>query len=243
MVLRLNDAIAWEGHKAMAGHNWRLSPSDFAFLWEECKCCFYLKLVHDFPRPRSVMPKIFTVIDSEMKKCFSGKRTETIAPGLPAGTIQHGEKWVESAPIALQDRASQCHIRGKSDTVVAFDDGTYGVIDFKTSSTKEEHLPLYGRQLHAYAHALENAAPGRFALRPVRKLGLLVFGPETFSTDGNGRVSLVGPLRWMEIPRYEPGFFDFLKEVVSLLDQPSPPAPGAACDWCQYREASRRTGL
>ena len=46
---------------------WRLSPSDFAFLWEECKRCFYLKVVKEFYRPRSLMPKIFNVIDAQMK--------------------------------------------------------------------------------------------------------------------------------------------------------------------------------
>ena len=67
----------------MGGKTWRLSPSDFAFLWQECKRCFYLKNVVGFQRPRSIMPRIFNVIDAQMKDCFMKMRTEKIAPGMP----------------------------------------------------------------------------------------------------------------------------------------------------------------
>ena len=35
----------------MSNRAWKLSPSDFAFLWQECKRCFYLKNVTGFQRP------------------------------------------------------------------------------------------------------------------------------------------------------------------------------------------------
>lgn len=60
----------------MNNRNWKLSSSDFAFHWEECKRCFYLKIVKGFQRPRPTMPKIFNMIGSEMKKCFSGQRKQ-----------------------------------------------------------------------------------------------------------------------------------------------------------------------
>jgi len=130
----------------VTGRVWKLSPSDFAFLWEECKRCFYLKVVEGFQRPRSIMPKIFTIIDGQMKDCYSGKRSETIAPELPPGEVQFGENWVESKPITVPNHESTCFIRGKFDTVIGFDDGTYGVVDFKTSERKAEHIPLRFRQ-------------------------------------------------------------------------------------------------
>lgn len=30
--------------------NYKLSPSDFAFLYEECKRCYYLKVIHNISR-------------------------------------------------------------------------------------------------------------------------------------------------------------------------------------------------
>jgi hypothetical protein len=227
----------------MNAHNWKLSPSDFAFLWEECKRCFYLKIVSGFQRPRPIMPKIFTIIDSRMKSFYSGKRTEDIVTGMPPGTVEHGEKWVQSQPLNVPDRLSSCFIKGKFDTVVRFDDGTYGVIDFKTSERKAEHVPLYGRQLHAYAQALENSAPGKFSLAPITKLGLLVYEPKSYSQATDGEASLSGGLSWIEIPRKDDKFMEFLSEVLSVLEMPEPPGGSPTCEWCQYRDTSRRTKL
>lgn len=226
----------------MTAQNWKLSPSDFAFLWQECKRCFYLKVKRNFYRPRTVMPKVFTVIDAEMKKCFGGKRTETIAADMPGGVIQFGEHWVESKPIHLPNRSSTIFLRGKYDTVVNLDDQTYGVIDFKTASAKPEHLATYGRQLHGYAYALENPAPRAFGLSPVSRFGLLAFDPNNFANQiGSG--SLTGRLAWVEIPRDDHKFFQFLDEVVSLLELPEPPKGSAECEWCRYRNDSRKFGV
>ena len=226
----------------LAVRNWKLSPSDFAFLWEECKRCFYLKAAGNFPRPHGLMPKIFTVIDNEMKKALGGRRTETIAPGMPPGVVRFGEKWVESGPIRLPGRSSTCFVRGKYDTVVRFDDGSFGVIDFKTSSAKPGHLVLYARQLHSYAHALEHPAAGAFALGPVSRLGLLVFEPDAFA-GRDGAALLTGGLAWVEIQRDDRILFEFLGEVLDLLDRPTPPEPSPDCEWCQYRSDARRLAV
>ena len=228
------------------GHTWKLSPSDFAFLWEECKRCFYLKGVHRFNRPWSPMPKIFNKIDLTMKIYFTGKGTWVIAPDLPTGIVEHGEKWVESMPIELPGYTSKCIIRGKFDSVVKFVDGSYGVIDFKTSERKSEHIPLYTRQLHAYAYALENAAPKHLHLSPVSKPGFLCVEPEKMMNLGelaNGAYAYKAALTWMECPRNDEMFLDFLGEVLDILERPKPPEGSAACEWCQYRDTSRRVLL
>lgn len=227
----------------MAQHNWKLSPSDFAFLWEDCKRCFYLKIVSGFQRPRPIMPKIFGIIDNEMKAFFAGKRTGDFVTALPAGVVEYGEKWVESSPISISSHSSTCFVRGKFDTAIKFDDGTYGVVDFKTSERKAEHVPLYGRQLHAYALALENPAAGKLSLRPITRLGLLVFDPSSYSLAADGTSSLSGGLTWIEIPRDKTGFLGFLGEVLDVLEQPDPPGGTPSCQWCAYRDTSRRTRL
>lgn len=220
---------------------WKLSPSDFAFLWEECKRCFYLKVVKGFQRPRGAMPKIFTAIDRQMKEHFRGKSTADFAPALPPGLVSHSDEWVKSVSIGFQGRSSACFLRGILDTVIKFDEGGYAVIDFKTSQTKEEHIRLYGRQLHAYACALEHAAPGSLALQPIRKIGLLVFEPEAFSHRPGEEATLRGGLTWIEIPRDDEAFMSFLDEVLEVLEQPDPPPAAPGCEWCRYREVSRET--
>lgn len=232
-----------QGRSGVDGRAWKLSPSDFAFLWEECKRCFYLKVAKRFPRPRPIMPKIFNIIDGRMKECYSGRRSETIAPDLPPGLVRYGERWVESKRIVVPGHESACFIRGKFDTVIEFDDGTYGVVDFKTSERKAEHIPLYGRQLHAYAHALENPARGKFALNPISKLGLLVYEPSSYEHNTDATANLTGDLSWIEIVRDDEAFMDFLAEVLSVLESPEPPRGSPSCEWCRYRDTSRRTGL
>ena len=186
--------------------NWKLSPSDFAFLWEECHRCFYLKTVHKIRRPGG-MPGIFSKIDSMMKQFFADKTTGEIASELGPGAVAFGEKWVESDPISIPGRASSCTIRGKFDTVVKFEDGSYGVIDFKTSQARGRQHRLYARQLHSYAYALENPAPGKLNLAPVSRLGLLCVEPIEMLSLGDGSYAYRTEPTWIECPRDDQEFF------------------------------------
>ena len=226
----------------MPQKNWRLTPSDFAFLWEECRCCFYLKVARRVRRPRMAMPKIFTKIDSEMKDFYRGMRCESISPDLPHGVVEFSEKWVQSEVLTIPNQSDTCYIKGKFDSVFKFDDGSYGVVDFKTSSRSDAHIPLYSRQLHAYALALERPAPQRFGLNPVSKLGLLVFEPEAYRQGIDGRASLEGSLSWIGVERDDAAFLGFLSEVLDVLGHSDPPEPNLTCGWCKYRLESRAGG-
>lgn len=224
---------------------WKLSPSDFAFLWEECQRCFYLKVALDFPRPRAPMPTIFTVIDEQMRQSLHGRRTDGVALGMPPGVFEYGERWVESETISVQtpDAILRCFVQGRFDTVVRLDDGTYAVVDFKTTERSAEQIPLYARQLHAYAWALEHPKAGELGLGPVTRLGLLVFEPAKFSPTGEASVALSGGLTWIEVERDDGAFLGFLAEALSVLEKPAPPGGAPLCPWCVYRDAGRRTGL
>ena len=223
--------------------SWKLSPSDFAFLWEECKRCFYLKVTREFPRPRTPMPKVFNRIDSIMKDYFTGKTSAAIASVLPPGVVEYGEKWVESKLISLPNRRSTCFIRGKFDTVLRFENGSYGIVDFKTSESNSAHVPLYSRQLHAYAYALENPSSGKLHLAPISRLGLFCVEPVKMLDLHGGTSGYVTAVSWIECPRDNLAFLNFLGQVLEVLEQPEPPRANPTCPWCQYRDASRRTLL
>ena len=169
-----------------------------------------------------------------MKEALAKRHTCEIAPSLPAGVLEYGDRWVQSQRIAVPGSPSTCFIRGRLDGVIRFADGSYGVVDFKTAPTKDEHILLYARQLHAYAWALENPAAGALSLKPISKLGLLVFEPNNFARR-NGTCMLSGGLKWVEIPRHDAAFLQFLGEVLQVLEQPE--APGGS-----VRELSRLAG-
>jgi hypothetical protein len=218
---------------------YKLSPSDLTFLWDECPRCFYLKIVKGFNRPATAFPSIFSKIDKLMKGFFTAKPTSEITKDLPPGRVIFAEKWVNSKVLDIPGTSVGVYIRGKFDTLVEFDDGTYGVVDFKTSEPKASHVKFYGRQLHAYATALEQAAAGKLSLEPISRLGLLIVAPSNIFRTGDGGIAYGGEVTWLEIPRNDEAFMDFLQEVASLVGQPEPPDAHPKCGFCNYRQASR----
>ena len=212
----------------------KLSPSDFGFLYDECKKCFYLKVKHNFDRPRTPMPSIFTKIDSIMKNYFEGKSPKDITDSLPDGKVEFGDKWIQSKPFSDKKTGNKCFIKGKTDTVLGFNDKTYGVVDFKTTSVKESNIAKYSRQLHAYALALENAAEGKPSLSPVTKIGLFVVEPEKLMKNEKGEYLFKNAVSWQEIERSDEIFLEFLREVMTLLSENNLPSSGRYCTYCKY---------
>ena len=218
---------------------YKLTPSDLTFLWDECRRCFYLKVRRGFRRPGGPFPSIFGRIDSLMKAYFQDKPTGSLDSSLPPGVVQFGERWVQSQPILLPDQENSCYLLGKFDSALAFEDGTYGVVDFKTSQPRPHFIEFYGRQLHAYAYALEHPEAGKFMLGPVTRLGLFVVEPVDMGAASDGRLAYLGAVSWIEIPRDEQAFLGFLGEVLRVLDASEPPPAGEACAYCQYRQEAR----
>jgi hypothetical protein len=221
---------------------YKLSPSDLTFLWDECQRCFYLKVVHKFNRPTMAFPKIFTLIDQLMKDFFYELPAQEISQDLPPGKVAYSGKWVNSNPISFPHHEASCYIRGIFDTVLEFADGTYAIVDFKTTQPKAEHINFYTRQLHGYAYSLENPGPGNFSLKPISKMGLLCVEPVKMNRTKEGKLAYEGDVTWLECPKDDQEFLDFLDSILDVLDAPSPPPANPNCSFCSYREDSRSTG-
>jgi hypothetical protein len=211
----------------------KLAPSDLTFLWEECQRCFWLKARGVLKRPSAPFPKIFTRLDTQTKDFFFGKRTEEMSPGLRSGRIAFGDRWVRTAPLLVPGHVTSVALAGRIDTALAFDDGSYGIIDFKTSEPKAEHVHFYGRQLHAYALATEFPAPGALELRPITQIGLLCVEPVAM-VGLDGDVAYKGESSFLEIERDDDAFLAFLSQVHYLLENPEPPDPAPKCGFCRY---------
>lgn len=192
-----------------------------------------MKVVGGVPRPRTVFPKVFTLLDAQTKRFFEGKRTKEVASALPPGRVIHGERAVRSGRLLVSGQERAVLLAGRFDAAFRFDDGTFGLVDFKTALPRDDHVGLYGRQLHAYALAAENPAPGSLLLRPVTRLGLLCVEP-TAMVRHRGGVAYGGQPHWVDIPRDDDAFRAFLREVLSVLERTSPPLPSPACGFCDY---------
>jgi len=214
--------------------SYRLSPSDFAFLYEGCKRCFYLKVVNNITQPSTPLPSIFSKIAGLLKDYYAGKNTKELHADLPPGTVDYGEKNVQSKDIQFPNHKVACFIRGRFDIAIRFEDGTYGVVDFKTGHPNDEYVPLYSRQLHAYAYALENAAPRALALSPITKMGLVYFYPSRIEQNNIERLFYEAEIKWVEIQKDNERFLEFIEQVLGVLESPSPPASSPDCKWCKY---------
>jgi hypothetical protein len=221
----------------------KLSPSDLTFLWDECPRCFYLKYIHGINRPAAPFPAIFGAIDRLMKAQFAGRPASDLDPSLPPGLVSVTEQWIESVPVTLPGHTLSCFLRGKLDALIGFEDGSYGVVDFKTSEPKPAQIPFYSRQLHAYAYSLEHPAPGRLGLSPISILGLFVEAPHATLAATTSDISFHFRSTWMEVPLRIDGFLSFLNQVLALLELPEPPPAGEKCSYCQYRQHAREHGM
>jgi CRISPR/Cas system-associated exonuclease Cas4 (RecB family) len=211
----------------------KLSPSGLTFDWESCKRCYWLAARGVLKRPSGAFPRIFTVIDGLMKDHYFNVPTNEMAEGLPPGRVSVGDRWVRSCPIEVRGHETRIAIAGKIDTALSFADGSYGVIDYKTSQPRREHIDFYSRQLHAYALALEQPAEGALELSPISLLGLLCVEPVAMVALGDN-VALKGETTFLPIERDDQAFLTFLSQVLYVLERSEPPDPDPKCSYCKY---------
>ena len=219
-----------------------LSPSDLTFLWDGCKKCFYLKVKHNIVY-RGPFPGMFGRMGDLTSNYYLDKPASALSPELPAGIVKYREKWVKSVPISFPGTTTQFVIKGRFDAIMAFEDGSYGIVDYKTSEASEEKAAFYSRQLSAYAYALENPAPGALSISPITRLGLFMITPHRFEQLPSGEIAFITKTTWMDVPRDDEAFLAFLTEVVTLLDQPIPPDQAEDCGLCNYRKNYKEAGI
>jgi hypothetical protein len=206
---------------------YKISPSDFAYLYEECKLCYCLKIKHGIYQPSMPMPGVFSAINTRIQGNLVGKNLRELSKDLPEGKVISQEGWVESKVIPNTD----IYLKGKYDLLVEQPDKSYLVVDLKISQADESKIDKYKSQLFSYKYALENPRSGNPLT--VTRLGLLIFYPDQVTISA-GNVSLTFPPKWLEVPLDENGFLSFMKEIDELLKCPMPPE-SKSCKWCNYR--------
>jgi len=221
---------------------YQLSPSALTFAWDGCKRCFYLNVKHGISY-QGPFPGIFTRMGNLTSNFYLDQPARVISSSLPVGTVKFRELRVKSAPIDFAGTASKCFIKGRLDALIAFDNSTFGIIDYKPSDASEEQASFYSRQLSAYAYALENPAPLAAAYSPISRLGLFILTPARYENLPGGETAFVTRTTWVEIPRDDAAFLALLQEIVTLLDMPLPPPPGEDCSLCNYRREYRDAGI
>lgn len=209
---------------------YKLSPSDFAYLYEDCKLCYCLKVKHGIFQPSMPMPGVFSAINTRLQGNLVGKNLQSLSSTLPDGQVIIQEGWVDSVLVP----GTSVYIKGKYDLLVRNPDGTHTLVDLKLSQPGDDKIDKYKTQLTAYKFALEHPKVGE----PISatRLALLIFYPDTVAfTDGVAKLNF--PPTWLDVPIDMDGFFAFMKSIDTLLSGPLP-SESPTCKWCQYRHVA-----
>lgn len=217
----------------------KLAPSDFAFLWKECKRCYWLKYALPTPiyRPDRPMAKIFNAIDGGMQRFFRDRVLSDIDPSLPNVKVVGNNLTCISEAIQFEDLGIQLYVKGKADGVgqdLDAEEKSYAILDYKCSKPKPEHLVIYSAQLHSYAFGFSKPAEGSNEFKPISRIGLVVYEPKDFEVTRGIHANLSGEIVWQEIELNKKWFSSMLREVAELLSQPEPPDAGEGCEYCKY---------
>ncbi|HMS22991.1 MAG TPA: PD-(D/E)XK nuclease family protein [Candidatus Levybacteria bacterium] len=212
----------------MQDKKYKLSPSDFGYLWNDCKHCYYHKVKYGIASP-GIFPSMFGRINKLLQDSIMGNNLNSIHPELPSGIISIQEGFLRSIPIP---GATNCYIQGRFDILTRLDDGTYTVIDFKITPPDEEKLlDKYSSQLHAYKFALENPEKGD----PVQisKLGIVSVNPEEMRLEG-GKIIFTAVPRYHEVKTDMNTFYSLISDISKVLEGDKP-LPTESCGLCRYR--------
>ena len=211
----------------MSQQIYKLSPADFAYLWEECKFCYYQKV--KFGTSHSgTFPSMFGRINKILQNSIMGMNLRDILPDLPSGIITIQEGYMKSVVIP----GTNVFLSGRFDILTKLDDGTFAIIDFKITSPDEEKvLKKYTSQLHAYKYALENPVEGESI--KISKMGAVSINPEDMKLV-NGKIVFTTTPTFHRIEENIESFQDLMKEISDFLNGDLPPA-SETCKLCIYR--------
>lgn len=206
---------------------YKLSPSDFAYLWNDCKHCYYQKVklgvVH-----YGIFPAMFGRINTLLQNSIMGKNLQEILPELPSGIIDVQEGFLRSTLVP----GTKCYLSGRFDILTKLDDGSYGLIDFKITTPDEEKIQKYASQLHAYKFALENPATDK----PINisKMGVISINPDEMKLE-NGKVVFSTTPKYHDVQEDMESFHKLIGEIDKVLDGPLPES-SETCSLCLYRK-------
>jgi hypothetical protein len=218
----------------------RIAPSDISFL-ANCPHCLWHKY-HTGLKHGSTFPGVFSILDISQKNYFNPLGTKEISSDLPDGEVdlKIADKFITSKVLYdLEGRSFQ--LGGKADLILKFNDGTYGVIDNKTTKIKDSQ-DYYFYQLECYATILEYpdastsekffSANGVDCYSPVTHLGLSMFEPSKIIDHSKETITQLYARKWQAVERNPKKLLEKITSIMDIISAPECP-DASSCDRCK----------
>ncbi len=239
----------------------KIRPSDLHDLWQ-CPRCFYLRYNHNLKQlPLSVpggIPGIASTLANKEEGIMWRRKTADWCPQInPSGKFKWQGGTLASNPLPLEGRNTY-YIGGKFDLLAELSDGTFAVVDCKTTLKKDrkELTDRFSYQLQAYAYCLENLPDNDFTKklkflknrihllptlppqkRKVSHLGLLCFDIKSGQINATPQgTTFSADVFYVPIKNDSKALLEKAQAVADLLEQDSPPEASAGCDSCNLLE-------
>jgi hypothetical protein len=184
-----------------------------------------------------VFPGLVTVLSAKQEGWYEAKSSRDFSTSLPPGVVHSTGLMLHSAPIVVDERETPFTIGGKYDFLLAYEDGTFGIVDTKIVGKAGDKGGLYWPQLSAYEYLLANPKEG--VPRSVSTLGLLVWSVADVHHDGESSPTIGFDVAYEPLAVDPPRFRAFIADVVRVLEGPVPPG-GERCNNCTYFEQRGR---
>ncbi len=148
-------------------------------LKRNCERCLWTKL-HLKPLPYQSFPGIFSTIDAYNKRIVHGYFDREGHLPLWLTSLGHVESYIDPPSyhkFSVSNSDIYVTLRGQADGIFKMTDGTYTIVDYKTSkytTNQDKLMDIYEAQLNGYAYLAE-----RLGMYPVRQLALVYMEPIT----------------------------------------------------------------
>jgi hypothetical protein len=196
-----------------------------------CPRCFWIKLRCSHKLPFQIFPGIFSSIDSYTKKITNMhyEQHERVPDWFRGfGSLEKPMKVPHFTKFFVIEPKTNIFLTGVPDEILCKSDGSYFIIDYKTSKftgTQDKLLPMYEVQLNTYAYIGE-----RVGFKPVTGLGIIYYEPQTgisadqvdsFILDNGFSMNFSGKLLPIELkPDNIPVLLKRVREISELSEAP-----------------------
>ena len=234
----------------------------------ECHHCLWMSMNANWNQ-KSMNLSMYGTLSRHIENSIQGQKTEEFLPELGEGLVIETGGGVCSGRLPI-DSPADFYIAGSFDHLAKLKDGTYAVVDDKTSSAKPENLlaekqsTTYASQVNAYAYALEKPGTQRWIDKVyesknhvnsrrmvpkiarekicVSRLGLNNFAVDSLAHTGNGAFNFSTSRVWAEIGKDYISLLALCQKIADIVLNPTQPDHSVNCNFCADFIIHRNSG-